>query len=517
MTSRHGNFLSEGFRELGRKMDRAKLHGSMRKQDVERAVALTAVGQRAWEEKIDLSAFAELRDRLAEFDARAGELSETASKLESEKSALETERRAELEKFTAQRKAIEEKKSPIDTALHSVRSTKSAAEQVIRQSESQLAAIVGKLSTFDQVIASHGSAPEQAEKLAATQADRSKLAAEQGELGTKLAKARENLPAQVAEESRLAEESRKYAAEIAVIDAEQKAAIAHIDANLGRVRKESQGTSQQATAVQKDRSANLGTLGAALYDAKVDAPQLAEAVERVAGIDRAHAQSQSSLDASLAETGSLSGATMAKFWSVMLGVPAVLAVLGFGTYHYLHRSAPAIAAPPPVVEAKAVACEIQKPPDNGTGMGVRRDCLRTEGTFVEGRLQRGKITYPDGRVREGDFVGGGQIGMGKQSWPDGRRYEGMFVEGRSWGPGVLVTADGTRYTGMFEPGLKLIGIATREKPDGSVLVGEFVDGQPASKMLLVKDGKAEVVSVKDGLVEVVEHANPQGTAPPASQ
>ena len=88
MTPGHGNFLSEGFRELGRKMDRSKLRGSMRKQDVERAVALTALGQRAWDEKIDLSAFAELRDRLAELDARAGELTATASKLDSEKSAL---------------------------------------------------------------------------------------------------------------------------------------------------------------------------------------------------------------------------------------------------------------------------------------------------------------------------------------------------------------------------------------------------------------------------------------------
>jgi hypothetical protein len=234
-----------------------------------------------------------------------------------------------------------------------------------------------------------------------------------------------------------------------------------------------------------------------LYDAKVAAPQLADAVECVAAIDRARAQSQSSLEASLAETAALAGGTMAKFWSVMLGVPLVLAVLGVGTYQYLHRGIPAVATPAPVAQAKTGACESQKPPDNGSGVGVRSDCLRTEGTFVEGRLQSGKITFPDGRVREGNFVGGQQIGKGKLTWKDGRRYEGMFVEGRSWGPGVYVSADGTRDTGMFEPGTKLIGIGTRKNPDGSVLVGEFINGKPSRKMLLVKDGKGEVVEIAD--------------------
>lgn len=497
MSPSQGNFLSAGFSELGRKMDRSKLRGAMRKQDAERIAALTALGQQAWDEKVDLSAFAELRDRLSGLDARAGELSATASKLGDEKVALETERAAELEKFNARRKAVEAKKSPVDTALRAAQATKSSVEQLIRQSESQLAAIAGKLTAFDRVIASlaSGATPEQAGKLATAQADRSKLLAEQGALGHKLAKAREDLPDHVTVESRLAGESRAYAAEIAVIDAEQKAAIAHIDEDLARVRKESQGTTQQATTVQKDRSSNFSALGLALYDARVGAPPLAGAVERVAAIDRARTQLQSSLDASLADTGSLAGGTMAKFWSVILGVPLVVAALGAGTYQYLHRRAPVAAVPPPVAQAKPGACEVQKAPENGTGVGVRSDCLRTEGTFANGRLQNGKITYVDGRVREGTFVGGKQIGMGTLTWRDGRRYEGMFVEGRSMGPGVYVSADGTRDSGMFQTGLRLTGFASRKRPDGSVFVGEFVDGQMSRMMVLIKDGKADVLDL----------------------
>ena len=76
-----GNFLAEGFRELGRKIERSKLRGAMRKSDAERAVALTALGQKAWEGKVDLSSFADLRDKLAGLDSQAGALSETTSKL----------------------------------------------------------------------------------------------------------------------------------------------------------------------------------------------------------------------------------------------------------------------------------------------------------------------------------------------------------------------------------------------------------------------------------------------------
>jgi hypothetical protein len=61
---------------------------------------------------------------------------------------------------------------------------------------------------------------------------------------------------------------------------------------------------------------------------------------------------------------------------------------------------------------------------------------------------------------------------------------------------------------MFKPGVKLIGIGMRKSPDGSVLVGEFVDGKPSPKMMLVKGGAAEVVEVgKD--FSILKKASPE--------
>lgn len=506
--SRRGSFMSEGFREVGRMAARRKLRSAIRQQEAERVVALTVLGRTAWEGKLDLSAHAGIRDRLSGLDARSGELSQVASRLEQEKSALESQRKAGLEAFASRRQAVEAKKKPVDAALGEARSRKSAAEQSVKQAESRRAAIAGKLAGLERDLASLGAAaaPDSAQKVAAAQAERSKLAAEQGELEAGLAASRAQLPGHAAEESRLAAESRQHAAEIAAIDAEQKAAIGRIDTELAKTRSELQGASRQSGEVQKDRDGSFAELGKALYEAGANAGALADPAARVAAIDRVRADAQSALEASLAQTGSLAGGTMAKFWGVVLGVPIALAALGAGTYQYVNRDLPVAAKPRPAAQARTGACDFAQPPQDGKGVGVRSDCLRSEGTFAKGQLKSGRISYPDGRVREGTFADNQQIGMGKMSWRDGRRYEGMFVEGRSMGPGVYVAADGTRDSGMFQPGVRLTGLGTRENPDGSVLVGQFVDGKPSRKMVLVKGGKSEVVEIPE------PGAAPGGTA-----
>jgi hypothetical protein len=512
-----GGFLSEGIREVRRKFARSGLRRTMREQEAQMAAALTDLGQKAWDAKVDLAAFADKRDRLAGLEARAGELSATKGRLEKEKADLEAERRGELEKFAARRKAVEEKKSPVDSALREARSRKTACEQAIRQGESRLAAIAGRLPALDREAAALEAAAtaDAQQKLAGARAERAKLAAEQGELGPKLAASRAELPAHATEETRLAAESQKHAADIAAIDAEQKATLAHIDEGLRRVQSEAQGTSQQASAVQKDRAGTLHDLGAALYASASRDPALGEPIGRVASVERARAATASLLDASMRETGSMAGGTMAKFWSVTVGVPLLAAALGIGAYQYLHRSRP-VAAAVAQPGGPPTKCEVQQPPASGKGLSVRGDCLRQEGTFAGGKLQSGKITYPDGRVREGTYLQGQQIGMGSLAWPDGRRYEGMFVDGRSTGPGVYVDAAGNRFAGMFRPGARLYGIGTRKSPDGSVLVGEFIDGKPSGRMVLVKpDGKAEVVEPPGAEKRPSSGARQAPEAPPA--
>ncbi|MGZ5080165.1 MAG: hypothetical protein ACXWHZ_11875 [Usitatibacter sp.] len=522
----HDGFLRAGSRELGRRIARLKLRRLMRQQDSDRAAALAALGQRAWQEKIDLAAFAGIRDRLQGLDARAGELSETTSKLEKEKAALEQERRTELEKFAVRRRAVEEKKNPVDAALRAARSKKGACEQVITQGQSRLAAIAGKLSSLDRDIASLGTsaAPDKAQRLAAAEAERSRLASEQGNLGAQLAKAREDLPGHGAEESRLAGESQKHAAQITAIEAEQKATVGHIDTSLSRIRSETQGASQQSSAVQKEQAAAFGSLGEALYDSTVRVAAIAEPVDRVAAIDRARSESRSQLDASMAESRTLAAGTMPKFWSVVVGVPLVLAGLALGAYRFVEqRSAPPAATPSVATTgANTTGCAAQPAPDQGEGKAVTSDCTRSEGTFLEGRLHGiGKKTWANGESMEGTFHGGYLYGPGVRVYRDGRRFEGTFSGGRPIGQGKLSLPDGTVYEGRFW-GPALLGYGVRRSPDGEIVAGDWREGaegriQPFGQMLRVRrDGSREKIDAAELDPTIPKAAAAPSQSPPGA-
>ena len=492
----NGNFLAEGFRELGRKWRRSRLRRDIRKSDEERTAALAALGQRAWDEKIDLAAFPQLRDQLAGLDARAGEISATTARLDTQRAALEADKRAELEKFGSRRSAVEAKKAPVDAALRATRAKKSAGEQAVRQAEARVAALAGKLAGLDREIAA-GTTP--ADKLAAAHSERAKLAAEQAELAAAAVRERGALPELVAEETRLAAESSQYASQVAVIDSEQKAAIGHIDGELARLRKESQAASQQASAVQKDRSGNLASLGQALYGAKVTAPSLADANARVAAIDHARAQSESTLAASVAESGSVEAGTMAKFWLVAAGVPLLLAAVALGAHQYLRRPQAApepVAASQPAIDPDSCA---RPGPRQGQGVEITGSCTRIEGYFVDGRLHgKGRMQWKSGERMEGRFYNGALVGPGLRIYSDGTRVESSFSDGRPIGQGRLTLPDGTVYEGQLW-GPVINGWAVRRRPDGEIVAGHWRNDsaskiRPFGKMLRVRaDGQREKV------------------------
>ncbi|MFA5909220.1 MAG: HEAT repeat domain-containing protein [Vicinamibacterales bacterium] len=319
-----GHFLAAGFHELQRRYARFTMRRTIRQQAAERAAALTALGQRAWDEQIDLSSFSELRDRLTALDARVGEISQTKSALESRKASLEQERRAEVDTFTSRRQAVLDKKNPIDAALGQFRSRKAGCERTMAHAEARLAAIPAEFAAVDRDLAAGGADPAKAQTATGR---RSRLAAEQAELGPKLTAARSELPGLAAEDRRLSAESQECASQIAGIDAEQKAALGRIDGELGRVRSGLDGAAQQSNTAQQERREHFGRLGESLYDARVNASVLSEQTARVAAIDRARAESEATLERSLAVTRTLVPGTMGKFWGAVAGVLVLVIVL----------------------------------------------------------------------------------------------------------------------------------------------------------------------------------------------
>ena len=63
------------------------------------------------------------------------------------------------------------------------------------------------------------------------------------------------------------------------------------------------------------------------------------------------------------------------------------------------------------------------------------------------RHGKGKCTYADGRVYEGDFVDGKIHGKGKYTYADGDVWEGDWVDGKQHGKGKFISANGESYEG----------------------------------------------------------------------
>ena len=72
---------------------------------------------------------------------------------------------------------------------------------------------------------------------------------------------------------------------------------------------------------------------------------------------------------------------------------------------------------------------------------------------------RGKLTFPDGKIYEGEFKDGSENGKGMVTWPDGRIFEGTFVDGD-----VQVGSD-----------------AKMKYKDGEVLAGPFKNWESYNK------------------------------------
>lgn len=349
-------FLAAGLRELRRKFERYTLGRKLRRNAEERDVALGTLGARAWAEKIDLEPFGDLRDRLHAIAARSGELAASTQQLETQKSALEAERRDALEELLAGRRALEDKKRPVDAALSSASQAHAGNERSIAQARTRLTAIDADLAALERGTKEPQAAAgtDAATATAAARAGQTRLRAEMETLTASLTAAEGRMPGTAAEVGRLQRESAGYVADIAAVDAERKAVAAGLDSKLARIGSELQAASQQRAAVGKEQSGLHRDLGNALYDSRNLPATLDEAARSIAAIDAARAETQSRVQASLLESQALPPGTMPKFWGTAVGVPLLAAVLGFASVHLAKRYWPE-AGTAPIASADAKA------------------------------------------------------------------------------------------------------------------------------------------------------------------
>lgn len=77
---------------------------------------------------------------------------------------------------------------------------------------------------------------------------------------------------------------------------------------------------------------------------------------------------------------------------------------------------------------------------------ILRVYLLTFRMHNEGSKQgKGKFTWPDGSVYEGNFENNLMEGFGKIQWADGKEYEGHWKDNQMHGKGIFKWPDGRVY------------------------------------------------------------------------
>ena len=127
------------------------------------------------------------------------------------------------------------------------------------------------------------------------------------------------------------------------------------------------------------------------------------------------------------------------------------------------------------------------------------------GDFVgNNRTGQGVYTWANGDVYIGDFIDNSRNGKGMYVWANGDVYVGDFVDNNRTGQGVYTWANGDVFTGRFELGKRTDGVwskaavsntarsidvtyrgmGVRKYADGSVYIGELVNGQRSGMGML---------------------------------
>jgi hypothetical protein len=119
---------------------------------------------------------------------------------------------------------------------------------------------------------------------------------------------------------------------------------------------------------------------------------------------------------------------------------------------------------------------------DGDGSDINKGRLTfTDGSLYEGEIEngkpngKGKKTYNSGEIYEGDWKDGKRHGKGKVTWVDGGVYEGDFADGKITGKGKE-TWNGIIYEGDFVDSI-YHGKGKRTWPDGFVKDGEWKNGE----------------------------------------
>lgn len=252
------SIFREGMKERRRKKSLHKGKNELQKKEEIYGQQLTAMGQKAWESKINIAAFTDLQSRLTATQKQLDDLRAQAEKLQKQKQTAEEEKKRESERFAAGQKEVEAKKKVVDGNLQEQKNALNITQREAEQAAGRLKAIAGERTQLEIKIAA-ATTPD-TEKIAG-QNKLASLAKEEGELKTKAREKEEAGKVGSAKITPLQEESGRLQKQIDTIKAEQKQVIGDWDKKISALNLEMTDSNNKIKETEKTQGANYKQLG----------------------------------------------------------------------------------------------------------------------------------------------------------------------------------------------------------------------------------------------------------------
>ncbi len=253
--------FSEGKKEWRRRRTISQDNSVLKSKQSALSSQMTALGQRAWGERIDISSFPDIKSILETNQARLEELKEKTNDGLKRKEEKETQKNQDNERFNKERQVLEEKKKALDVHLNTEKDQLKILEKNLSQAENRSGQISREREQLQQKIADANTSPDQRivheKKL-------EELASEETELLGSRRNHSESIKLQTDKIEPLQVEVNDLSKQISSSQSLQKETVAVIDKELGEIRKELDTHQTQAKTIEKEQTEQFRLLGEGL-------------------------------------------------------------------------------------------------------------------------------------------------------------------------------------------------------------------------------------------------------------
>lgn len=312
--------FQQGWKELRRKSALLQAKRELKQKEKVYEEQLTALGQKAWESKLDIDSYENVKELLTSAQKQQDDLKAQLEDLEKRKKETEEKKKQENETFDSQIKEVEEKKKVVDDRLEDEKKVLKEAQKEMDNAKKRLAEITEEKNRLNKK-ADDAETPEEEKKQIPGKLEA--LDKEKAELDKTVDTRTEEINGLLEAIKPIQEESDQFQKQIDDIRAQQKQVIGELDKAISEIKKEMDGCKDKLKEVDEEQEKNFKLLGEKLAAAGVTDEAVAAEIAAVQATEKEMAGINTEIE-TLEQQGS--AAAKSAFWQ-MIGIVAAGIVL----------------------------------------------------------------------------------------------------------------------------------------------------------------------------------------------